>query len=476
MPAARDPATVGTGIAPVRGDGPDTQEAHVEEQSTLEAPGRPGGSRRLRRPRQGRMIAGVAAGLAEHLRIDVTLVRVLFALGALLNLLGVLVYGLLWVLVPADDDPGRPHEPGGASAGGTTRGPGFWAGVALVAVGALWLLPTTGGGVLPGPGVRHGLLLPLALLGIGLALWLSEDRGRQARAGEPGPPSARAEAAGGDAATAPAPAGPEDTVPPAGPPPPPPAPEAPDGGGSAPPPPPSRARSPLARVTLGLALLAAGGLWLAAAVGLAPVRPTAVLSTALAVVALGLLVGSVWGRARLLILAGAPLALVVLAAALAPVVVPPLPFGGTVGQARLTVEEPDELQAEYEHAAGELHLDLRGLELDEDAATRVAVGAGEVRVRLPDDLPVRVDASATVGELRVLGLRRSGVGPSLTMADGEGDAALSLEVRVGAGEVTVTRGDPPGDLRGSPDPLRWEPADTSRWLDRARDTMREVRR
>jgi hypothetical protein len=160
------------------------------------------------------------------------------------------------------------------------------------------------------------------------------------------------------------------------------------------------------RVTLGLALLVAGALWLAGPAGLGTVRPTVVLSAALAVVALGLLVGSLWGRGRLLILTGAPLSLLVLLAVLAPVVVPPVPFTGTVGQARLVIEDPDELQAEYEHVAGQLQLDLRELELDEDVATRILVGAGEVQVRLPDDLRVEVDASATVGELSVLDVRR----------------------------------------------------------------------
>jgi phage shock protein PspC (stress-responsive transcriptional regulator) len=445
----------------------------VEEQQTLadaDAEGEGQQPRRLQRPRDGRMIAGVAAGIAEHLRIDVTLVRVLFVLAALLNLLGVLVYGLLWILVPADDagEPGTPGARGGEPApdlARAARGAGFWVGVSLVALGALWLLPLTTRGWFPGGlGIGDGLLLPLLLIGGGLALWLSEDRRVVAPASgdttSPRHPPVEAPRPGAAPPTSP---------------PPPPAPEH-SGDGRTPPPPPSRERSPLVRLTLGLALLVAGALWLAGPAGLTTIRPAVVLSAALAVVGLGLLVGSVWGRGRLLILAGVPLSLVVVVAMLSPVLVPPVPFTGTVGQARVVVEDADGLQATYEHAAGQLHLDLRGLELEEDVATRISVGAGEVQVRLPDDLPVEVDASATVGELAVLDVRRSGIGPSLQLRDGSGDATLSLEVRLGAGELTVTRGRLPDDGHGFWGPRRPEPPGAAAWPARFHETIREVGR
>lgn len=58
--------------------------------------------RRLIRPRQGRAIAGVAAGVADYLGLDRTLVRVLFVLTALFGV-GELVYLVLWVVVPKGD-------------------------------------------------------------------------------------------------------------------------------------------------------------------------------------------------------------------------------------------------------------------------------------------------------------------------------------------------------------------------------------
>jgi phage shock protein C len=61
----------------------------------------------LRRIPSQRMIAGVVAGLAEYFGIDVGLARVLFVLISVCSAAfpGILVYILLWLLVP--EDPSR---------------------------------------------------------------------------------------------------------------------------------------------------------------------------------------------------------------------------------------------------------------------------------------------------------------------------------------------------------------------------------
>ncbi len=61
---------------------------------------RPGGVQRLQRPRSGRVVAGVAVGVAEHLGVPVLWVRAVFAVLAGLGGAGVLAYGLLWAFVP----------------------------------------------------------------------------------------------------------------------------------------------------------------------------------------------------------------------------------------------------------------------------------------------------------------------------------------------------------------------------------------
>ncbi len=59
----------------------------------------------LRRPLDGRMLAGVCAGLARYFNLDVTLVRLGLALFTLLGGSGVLAYIVAWALIP--DDAGR---------------------------------------------------------------------------------------------------------------------------------------------------------------------------------------------------------------------------------------------------------------------------------------------------------------------------------------------------------------------------------
>jgi phage shock protein C len=59
----------------------------------------------LRRSRSDRMIAGVIGGLAKHFGIDSTLARVLYVLVSIGSAAfpGILVYVLLWALVPEGD-------------------------------------------------------------------------------------------------------------------------------------------------------------------------------------------------------------------------------------------------------------------------------------------------------------------------------------------------------------------------------------
>ncbi|WP_344102509.1 PspC domain-containing protein [Myceligenerans crystallogenes] len=57
----------------------------------------------LSRPRQGRMIAGVCAGVARRFGWGTTTVRVLTALSVLIPGPQVLAYIVLWVVMPNDD-------------------------------------------------------------------------------------------------------------------------------------------------------------------------------------------------------------------------------------------------------------------------------------------------------------------------------------------------------------------------------------
>ncbi len=64
----------------------------------------------LARPRSGRLLAGVAAGTATHLRQDPLIVRVAFVVLASFGI-GVVLYGLLWLTMPVAA-PGEDPTPG----------------------------------------------------------------------------------------------------------------------------------------------------------------------------------------------------------------------------------------------------------------------------------------------------------------------------------------------------------------------------
>lgn len=59
----------------------------------------------LRRSHSNRLLAGVVAGLANYVGMDVTLARVIYVIGSILSAAfpGVLVYLILWVLIPEED-------------------------------------------------------------------------------------------------------------------------------------------------------------------------------------------------------------------------------------------------------------------------------------------------------------------------------------------------------------------------------------
>jgi phage shock protein PspC (stress-responsive transcriptional regulator) len=56
----------------------------------------------LARPRRGRVIAGVCAGLARRFGVSKTLVRVLFVLSCVLPGPQILIYGALWIVLPSE--------------------------------------------------------------------------------------------------------------------------------------------------------------------------------------------------------------------------------------------------------------------------------------------------------------------------------------------------------------------------------------
>ena len=64
----------------------------------------------MERPRAGRVLAGVSSAVALHTGIPTWLVRLTFIVTSLLGGLGVLLYGVGWLLIPSEGDERAPAE------------------------------------------------------------------------------------------------------------------------------------------------------------------------------------------------------------------------------------------------------------------------------------------------------------------------------------------------------------------------------
>jgi len=58
--------------------------------------------RPLERAREGRKIAGICMGLARHLDVDVTLIRLLTLVCALFTGIGFIAYLIAWIVIPEE--------------------------------------------------------------------------------------------------------------------------------------------------------------------------------------------------------------------------------------------------------------------------------------------------------------------------------------------------------------------------------------
>lgn len=111
---------------------------------------------RLVRVERGRVVGGVAAGIAESLEVDPTLIRLVFALLAFASGAGVLGYAGAWLLLPLE---GRP---------GPTRRRRLAGIVALVIAFSL---------ALRGFGLADSLVWPVVLVAAGITIWRSQRTG-----------------------------------------------------------------------------------------------------------------------------------------------------------------------------------------------------------------------------------------------------------------------------------------------------------
>ena len=140
---------------------------------------------RLFRATNGRLVAGVARGLADHIGVDIVVVRATFVVLTFAGGAGIAMYAAFWAFVrPVGDarDADTAVNTGGATGAGSSQiadrfgRRGQYLALIAVTVGGVLAVQSLGLG-LPGP-----LLWPLALTGFGVVvLWRRADDAQRSR-------------------------------------------------------------------------------------------------------------------------------------------------------------------------------------------------------------------------------------------------------------------------------------------------------
>lgn len=374
----------------------------------------------LQRPVDDRIIAGVATGLGRRYSINPWWFRIGLIVLTLFGGFGLALYAVGWLLIP-EEGADQAILARWLSDFDTSNTP-MMIGVGLVAVAALVL--ATSLDVLSG-----NVLVAAILFVIGVLLY----RGDLGGSNQPDDP----DDGGGDV--------PEDTLedtttalaleePGAG-------------GGDPPedllptlsqepsPPPAAKPRSILGQLTIAATLVAVGGLALLDAAGILFPGFVHYVALALGVVGVGLAIGTFLGRARWLIAVGLLLVPVLALGS----VVPRWSFTGETGDVYYSVDSIQEIDDQYELAAGSLVLDLTSFVAEPGEGRRevdVSIGAGEIEIFVPAGEPIRVNASVGVGVVDLFGDERVGLGVDASV-DVASPPVLIINAETGFGAVTV---------------------------------------
>ena len=395
-------------------DGPmDTNTTSAESTQTRTPPPRPP----LVRPVQGRMVAGVAAGLARTLNIPVGLIRFAFVVTTIFAGTGLAAYAAAWALLRNENDSKSPAE----HWVDNIRGGQSWIGIALLVLVGVIVLDN----VTP---LSGSLLWATVLIVGGVLLYRNDIGSPRANPSAPSEPPTSSTTAdlpsttGVPAVTGSTPEPPPPAVPPVT--------FAPPPGPPTPPPP----RSILGRLTLGIALLAVGILAIVDNLS-TTVNPEPRHYLALATVAIGagLITGAFVGRARWMILLGI-------------FVLPPLaasPLAEVNWSANFDQSihpaTPAAIAEEYRATAGSYRFDFTDTEWSgETANLTVEMAAGEIVVFVPEGVALTGSAGVNFGELDTPEGRRAGAGNSELQFSTAGEAGtLNLDLNLGFGSIRV---------------------------------------
>ena len=373
----------------------------------------------LLRPREGRVIAGVAAGIATRLGVGTGWIRASFVVACFFGGLGLLLYVIAWLAIPEEGET----ESIAASRAADLENSSRWIGVALIVVGGLLVLSWTNA-------VRAELVWAGALILVGVLLYRGEfPTGSRRRVQDPPPPPPPVDTEEPVEAAVTAPVAPSTL--------------ASDSEVAAPPPPPPSApamarqrppRSMLGRFTLATIFVAVGVLAILDNAGVIEPEARHYVGTVVAVTGLGLVIGAWVGKARALIAVGIILLPVLLVASVIRV-----PFSNDFGEKSFTPASVAQVADEYRLGAGELRIDLSLLEA-ETVSFEATVGAGQLTVIVPRDAAVSISSRVGFGEVDVIGFVKDGVGREVnTEAPAGAVNVITIDAEVGFGVIEIYR-------------------------------------
>lgn len=368
----------------------------------------------LVRPLQGRLFAGVAAGIARKSGIPLWLVRVLFLIAATMGGMGVVAYLAGWLLIPAEGSTE-------AIASGLVEnlGPAGWIGLGVGVIGLMAINSSID--FLPG-----GAVFGLILVVFGVLVYMG--RTPLTLGSRPAPdPLQFTDPGGQSVAPAQYVGASEGSIAPAA-----------TGTLVTPmpsiPPPPPRPKSPLGRLTWAVIFMTVGAMALVERVSSLDFAPRHYVAMVMGLVGLGLLVGAWFGRSRGLIVAGFLLIPVVAVSPLAEVDL------ANLNRVVFTPTAVAEIEEVYSQDVASMVIDLSQVDFTgETVDMSAASDLGEVVVIVPDDVAITGQARVDLGVIEVFDDGPLGIGSDSFAFTRSGTAGtLELRLTVGAGRILVT--------------------------------------
>jgi phage shock protein PspC (stress-responsive transcriptional regulator) len=353
--------------------------------------------RKLVRPTEGRVVAGVSAGLADYFGISPIVYRVAFAALVLLGGSGLILYVAAWLVIPDERRGVSIVEEAVRNRHGR---PLLAAGVGLLGFGLV--LALAGAHLWSDPGRAW---IPALAVGLAIVWWQLQGRDREALA-------VAAASAANPPVTGSGEVVPAQPVP--------------------------RRRIPVVAPALGVIIGGAGILGILQATHTADVNWTVALAAGVVVIGVAVAVGAFFGGVGWLAALGVGLAMILIAVATIDI-----PLRGPVGDR--TVEPPSvsALHERYRQSIGNLQLDLGQLAFGPGRTTlHASVGVGRLAVTVPRDVRVETTANVGLGNSEILGSQDAGwsVDRTVVSPGGAGAAAtVVLDLDVGVGTVEVKR-------------------------------------